>query len=498
MGITSCRKDFDFKASSGNLQFSKDTVYLDTIFTNIGSSTYTLKVYNGESEDVFIPSIRLRNGQESSYRLNVDGLAGKEFTDIPLLAKDSMFIFIETTFDIGTTNENEFLYTDAIQFEGTGENKSIELVTLVKDAIFLYPQTFDDGMGETLLLGEDENGDEIRVEGFILDDEELNFSNEKPYVIYGYAGVTEGKTLNIAPGSRIHFHENSGILVGSGGSIQVMGALSEDKVLLENEVIFEGDRLEPVFSDVAGQWGTIWITAGSTNNLIEYLTLKNASIGLLVDGQTGLESPSLIIRNSQIYNSATTNLWARTAKIDAQNLVLGNSGAASLYCNLGGDYDFKHCTIANYWNSGFRNAPALLIDNSIDFADGTSIGADLANASFSNCIIEGNKNIELVLSNNAVDLFEYTFQNCALQFNDSNGDFSDNPLYDFDNDTLFEALLLNGNPEFLDPTNNLFILQASSGFRNLGNLETAQEVPVDLFGVSRTSTPDLGAFELLE
>ena len=43
--VTSCREDFSTTQSTiGDLSFSKDTVYLDTIFTNIGSTTYTLKV----------------------------------------------------------------------------------------------------------------------------------------------------------------------------------------------------------------------------------------------------------------------------------------------------------------------------------------------------------------------------------------------------------------------------------------------------------------------
>ena len=58
---SSCRKDFEYQESSGNLTFSKDTVYLDTIFTTIGSSTYTLKVYNPSHTDIQIPSITLKN-----------------------------------------------------------------------------------------------------------------------------------------------------------------------------------------------------------------------------------------------------------------------------------------------------------------------------------------------------------------------------------------------------------------------------------------------------
>ncbi|MBT8182615.1 MAG: hypothetical protein KJO53_13625, partial [Eudoraea sp.] len=184
----SCRKDFQYDISSGNLEFSKDTVYLDTVFTNIGSSTYSLKVYNKSNNDIQIPNVRLAQGNNSSYRLNVDGEAGKEFENIPLMAKDSLFIFIETTFDISAINENEFLYTDAILFDEGPKQQEVQLVTLIKDAIFLYPAENADGTKETLLLGLDEEGNEIRIEGFLLRDEQLSFTNEKPYVIYGYAG----------------------------------------------------------------------------------------------------------------------------------------------------------------------------------------------------------------------------------------------------------------------------------------------------------------------
>jgi len=495
ISLASCRKDFNFKESSGNLEFSKDTVFLDTIFSNIGSSTYTLKVYNRENNDVIIPFIGLQNGEQSSYRLNVDGLSGKTFNDVPILAKDSMFIFIETTFDITEIGQNEFLYTDAIQFENTGTTKTVELVTLVKDAIFLYPQLLENGVTETLLLGLDQEQNEIRIEGFFLEGDTLNFNNQKPYVIYGYAAVPEGETLNIAAGTRVHFHKDSGILVSPGATIEINGTLSEDQIALENEVIFEGDRLEPEFAETPGQWGTIWITQGSVNNQINHLTLKNATIGLLVDGDETNTTPTLSIDNSQLYNSSTTNLWARTARITSTNTVYGGSGSSSLYCNLGGNYDFKHCTIANYWVNGFRNAPAVFIDNFISFSDGSSISADLERASFSNCIIDGNRNIELLLSANETNTFQFNFLNCSVQFDDINGDFVENPLYNFNNDTFFENISLNLDPQFEDARNNLFLLQMDSEVLDLGDLNTALTVPNDILGNLRTSLPDLGAFE---
>lgn len=76
---TSCRKDFNTVQSTGSLTFSKDTVYLDTIFSNIGSSTRSFKVYNKSNDAISIPSITLQNGLGSFYRLNVDGISSPIF-----------------------------------------------------------------------------------------------------------------------------------------------------------------------------------------------------------------------------------------------------------------------------------------------------------------------------------------------------------------------------------------------------------------------------------
>ena len=38
LSICSCRSDFETVASKGDLEFSKDTIYLDTVFTNINRS----------------------------------------------------------------------------------------------------------------------------------------------------------------------------------------------------------------------------------------------------------------------------------------------------------------------------------------------------------------------------------------------------------------------------------------------------------------------------
>ncbi len=493
---SSCRNDFESLPSTGNLEFSKDTVYLDTVFTNIGSSTYTLKVYNRSDEDISIPTVRLGQGENSFYRLNVNGRAGKTFNNLEILAKDSIFVFVETTIDINTFPGNlQFLYTDAIEFDAGSNQQNVELVTLVQDAVFLYPERFGDGTIESLLLGVDEDDNEIRVEGFFLDEDHLNFTNEKPYVIYGYAAVPSNKTLTINAGARVHFHEASGIIVASEGTIEANGALSTNPELLENEIIFQGDRLEPGFSEIPGQWGTIWLTAGSTAHEFNHTTIKNATVGILMDSNDGSNNPTLTIKNTQIYNSGNVGLLARNGFVDGENLVISNSGQASLFLSLGGSYNFRHSTFANYWNRSFRNFPAVVIDNSLQVSETEILVADLIEANFSNCIIYGSEAREFFLNAEPEAAFNFNFSNSLIKFDDPQGQFADNPLFDLSNTAFYSTCVINEDPVFFDTETNKLFISNESAANGIGDPATTQQVPIDLLGTPRGNPSDAGAYK---
>lgn len=493
---SSCRNDFETLPNTGNLEFSRDTVFLDTIFTNIGSSTFTLKVFNRSDEDINIPTLGLARGESSLYRLNVDGLPGKQFEDIRILAKDSIFIFLETTADIQELpgNDPNFLYTDQIVFDSGSNQQEVELVTLIQDAIFLFPQLFDDGMTETLPIGEDEEGNPIVIDGFFLEDSELTFTNELPYVIFGFAAVGPGKTLNIEPGARIHFHADSGIIVANTGSIKANGAPSLDPNLEENQIIFEGDRLEPSFADTPGQWFSIWMTQGSTNNEFSFCTIKNSTIGLLMDSNDGDET--LTLKDVQIYNHASNGIRAITGNVIGENVVINNCAQASLSISLGGNYTFNHCTFANYFTGGFRNAPSVSLDNFVAISETEVLTAPL-NANFNNCIVYGNERRELGLFAIDSEVFNFNFSNSLIRFEDPQGDFEGLPLYDFTNTNLYTDSFFNIDPSFQNTSlSNLNIEMDISGAEGIGNMSTANLVPIDLNGTSRdTNTPDAGAYE---
>jgi len=489
--FASCRDDFSFSNSTGDLTFSQDTIFLDTVFTNISSSTRTFKVFNNSSEDIVIPRVALSEGENSNYRLAVDGVPGRVFEDVELLAKDSLFVFVEATLDINDfSSGNEFLYTESIEFD-TGPNlQEVELVTLVKDAVFLFPARDAQGIEETLLLGTTEEGEEIRISGFVLEDSELTLTNDKPYVIYGYAAVPANRTLNIEAGARLHFHDQSGIIVGNEGSLNVNGLPSTTDAL-ENEVIFQGDRIEPSFSDVPGQWGAIWLTDGSRDNILSHATIKNASVGIIMDNSNPASNgATLKIDNTQVYNCSNSGLIGTTGNIEAENMVINNCGQSSLVLRLGGDYTFNNCTIANYWDNSFRQDPTVFISNVIP---NTNFTEDLVQAQFTNCIIYGDRDIELILANDDISQFNFNFSNSLIRFNDRFDDFVGLPNYDFTNTTLFNQTILNVEPIFKNEDNNELEIDDTGGANGIANPATT--TPVDILGTPRSATPDAGAYE---
>jgi len=480
----SCRSDFETVANTGDLAFSNDTVYLDTVFTNLSSSTYALKVYNHSKNDINIPIIKFAKGLNSKYRMSVDGSQGNQgkiFENVTLLAKDSLYIFIEATVKSDSSTPTEFLYTDQIEFDSGTNLQKVELVTLVQDAILLYPKRNADGTTEALPI------DGKKINGFYLDKNdpihgnELIFTNKKAYVIYGYAAVPEGETVTFDPGARVYFHADSGLIVPKNASIQINGAKSTtDK--LENEVIFSGDRQQPDFNYTPGQWGTVWLQNGSINNSIQNLTLKNATAGLLVEGNTGTK---LTIKNTQIYNCTHYGIQAKNAFIEGENIVINYTGQSSLTCTYGGNYKFTHCTFNNNWSSPEQTAVYISNYNN----DATPATKDLTGATFNNCIIYGAYSNEMLLDKKTGATFVYQFNNCLIKSN-KNGSVD----YNFDNDpTHYNSIILNKDPKFYNSNINNFNIDNTSAAFAKGN--PAYLIPLDILGITRTLPPDLGAYQ---
>ena len=499
--ISSCRKDFSTEFSHGNLTFSQDTIFFNRVFDDISSSTHRFTVKNTSDKDISVPTISLERGDNSFYRLNVDGVTGKSFENVTILAKDSIYVFSEVTVDFSQVTDADFMYRDKILFDNGSNQQKVELEAQVVDVHLIRPNRtqIENGFDyEEIVLGQDNEGNDIGVKGTNLTENTI-WNNDKPYLIYNYVGVPSGKTLTINAGTRLHFHKNAGIIVQSGGKLIVNGTLSTTEDL-ENQVIFQGDRLEDDFSEIAGQWGTIWLMEGSENSVINYASIKNSTIGLLVDSDNSTQT--LTINNSQILNTSSYGVFARNAKITAKNTVITNNATASFAGVLGGNYNLTHCTLANYWRNSNRQNPTLMLSDT--FEAQTAIYVANLNANFTNCIIYGSQQKEFSLENNdGSTSFDFQFKNCLIQFNDANHEFTDNPLYDLENTNLYSNTIFNSDPNFYITANtdedkiNL-VIGDNSAANNQADTTVLTDVILqkDILGVDRSmGNSDIGAYQ---
>lgn len=476
---TSCKKDTFTTDPGAKLSFSQDSVLFDTVFTTAGSTTKNIRVRNKNNQKIKISNISLKNGTASPFILNVDGSPGKTFTDVEIAANDSIYIFIQVY--VNPTNSNSpLIISDAIVFQVNGNTQELYLEAWGQDAYYHKPKNalkFSNG-GYLPYSTIADNP----VTGASISNTIVTWPKDKPHVIYGWLVVDSTQQLIIQQGTKVHFHQNAGMWVYRYGTLKVNGALN-------NEVVFQGDRLEPYMQDEPGQWDRIWINEGSVNNEINYAIIKNGFIGIQAELLLGsFSSPRrLRITNTKVYNMKKWGLYAIAFNIYGGNNVFSNCKEYTAAFVAGGNYRFIHSTFANFWNKDPRSTPSVHIDN---HAGSQQIPLDTCY--FGNCIVDGSQSNELELDIVTTNTFavNYVFSNSFLR-----------TTANVSNTTHFPAgNRINGTTSFVDPGTYNFELNASSGATNLPSGASLDAIlfPLDLKGTSRisTSTPDAGAYEL--
>jgi hypothetical protein len=82
-----------------------------------------------------------------------------------------------------------------------------------------------------------------------------------------------------------------------------------------------------------------------------------------------------------------------------------------------------------------------------------------------------------------------------LRFEDPNGFYANDPLYDFDDTSVYQSNIFNGEPDFKEVNENELIIGDLSDAIGKGNISEAQKVPFDILGVNRVQSPDAGAYQ---
>ncbi len=443
----SCRKKDKVDSSPGlQLAFSVDTVYFDTVFTTVGSITKRLVVYNPNDGKVVVSSIRLAGGEQSDYRMNISGDPTLTATNVEVPGNDSIYIFVRVT--VNPNNQDApFVVSDSIEFYTNGTYQNVKLVAWGQNALFYkYAKIY----------------------------ETVTWDSLRAHVIYGSLSIENNVTLTILAGAKVYFHKGAYLDIQKGATLKVTGSL-------EHPVRFQGDRLDPFYRDLPGQWNGIYLEQGSFGHEIDYAVIKNGVIGLGIDSLGSSGTPMLKLNNTIIQNMTSNGILAIGTSLLSTNCVIGNCGGPAVDIIRGGDYDFRQLTIGNYWSASVRSISSLCISNYDYDTLGNKIPGQLTKAYFGNSIIYGSEDNEILFDSLAGTPFNYSFDHSLLRtrLNTSSAGH-------------YTECAVNKDPLFIDPVLFDYRIDSLSPAIRQG---IPMGVLYDINGIERGITPDLGSYQ---
>ncbi|HPW87696.1 MAG TPA: hypothetical protein PKZ31_01180 [Kaistella chaponensis] len=442
MAVSCNRDDINFESPTQLLRFSADTVFCDTVYNQVRSETYAVKIYNNEDKDVMIPKISLGSGNASLYRINVDGKAGTDFTNVPLRKNDSLYIFVEIA---PVANAPQAIAEDQINVETPAGKQHVTLFSVVQDAEFYI---------------------ESKTNPNILTNN-TNWTNEKAKIIFGNLTLDAGKKLDIQKGTKVYFFKNSALKIGKNAELNVKGELN-------NEVIFRGDRSETKYDTIPKNWQGISFDVGAKLDM-NYARVFGGTRGLQM-----IET-NAAIKNSIIHTHQEYGIYAVKSNITASNLVMNNCGEADLGIFKGGTYNITHSTLANYWD--FNTAlPSIGIYATNEYQNNATLENGPLTLNVKNSIIYGS-------AENMVELKPISGQTFTTDFSYNLLKYGSKANYAAPNS------IKNQDPKFQNYFTQKLNLRVKADSPAKGKGVYLSSFPTDIAGVTRTNPPTIGAYQ---
>ena len=343
------------------LSFSADTVYFDTVFTDLKTVTIRLRVYNKNANAVNIKSVFV-NGVNGRFPFSffINGRVGpNRVNNVRLEGKDSAYVLITTKID-ARNQDLPFIVKDSLVFEieGRSERQDVKLLAYGQDALYLRNTS-------------------------ICDSNDF-WTSDRPVVLLDTVSVGPGCILTIDEGTKVYGYNNAFLIVR--GNVFVNGTC-------ERPVVFQGTRLENFYSDVPGQWGGILVMDGGKAEMVNCV-VKNSFRGIQV-GEVGPLPANiplnafLLLRNSYIQNIVDYGILGIKGGVLAINNQFADCGEAGFAGLQGGDYELWHNTFGLSGNNPFQRDgkyQVIFADNIPDANAGVVYGGVLNVKAINNLI----------------------------------------------------------------------------------------------------------------
>ncbi|MBQ7632151.1 MAG: hypothetical protein IJS82_05275 [Paludibacteraceae bacterium] len=464
--MVGCREYQVSDDSSLRLAFSHDTVRMDTVFTQQGSSTFTLKVYNRNASALVIDRIWLEGGKY--FRLNVDGEQDlSRLTRVQINGGDSAFVFVRVT-DFGALEaDGVMLMEDLLHFHmANGVTQDVVLEAYGQNAVRIgYP-----GCGRKEF-------------------HQYHFTADKPYLLFDTV-IIGGKTT-IDAGARLYMHNKACIYAL--GDVVAKGTL-------DAPITICSDRLDRLFDSVpyryaGGGWNGFFLQAKNPQQYtFEYVDILSGTVGLSCYSNCSTNLPKLTMNGCRIHNHTLYGLVLTNVDAEVSNTEISNCASYCVYCD-GGTHLFAHTTIASYF--GYTNIRVQTVakeDASAVFINNLQKNAPHTISSFYNSIITGYLKNQLVVATPFDQYYEGAFVGNYLKTDTLALPQAHDNTYWQESDTA--EVFRNTYYKYKEYIYYDFHLDSISPAKGIGDSIAALSYPIDREGVTRIGNkPDAGCYQ---
>ncbi|MCX2574036.1 hypothetical protein [Pedobacter sandarakinus] len=428
--------------ANAKLNFDRDTILFDTVFTTISTVTKRVKLFNRNNDALRISDISLAGGNTSPFSININGEGTPSKSNLIVNGKDSVNLFVKAT--INPNNKDlPFLVQDSIILNTNGNRQVIQLIAYGQNANFI-------------------NTDIVA---------NTTWNSALPYVLSGSIWVKAGVQLNIVAGNKVYFNKDAGLNIA--GELNVTGTATAP-------VLFCSDRLESTYADEPGQWKGIYLTQAG-NGLINHAVIKNASVGITSDSLSGTSKPKLLLANTIVKNMQVAGYIGYHSEMLAFNNLFYNCGNYLIYAIGGGNYNLKQNTLVGFNPMFPRKTAALTFSDYL-----SNINYNKLSLTLTNNIIWGSLSNELDIQKKST-----VTPQLAISYNLIKSNVS---TYNVNNN------ILNAEPGFLDASFGIFELSSGSPALIRGTNLSADPyfnnyLSTDLNANSRNFPSTLGCYE---
>ncbi len=445
--LLSCSKD-NLIDTNGRISLLNDTIRFDTVFTSAGSVTGYFLIKNENRNTIRISNLQLMGGNNSYFKLNVDGTPGTQFNSLEIEGEDSMYVFVRV--NIQPNNDLlPFLIRDSIKIVANGFTAYKQLEAWGQNARYIR-----NGILKT----------------------NTNWTKELPYVILGGITIDTTALLTIEKGTRIYLNADAPMIVN--GTLIVNGTKNDS-------VVFQGNRLDEPYRNFPGSWPGIYFRSSSRDNQLTHTRIKNAYQGIVAELPANNSNPKIKLNSCIIDQAFDAGLLGINSSMEVNNTQISNCGN-NVALVLGGNYSFNHCTVVSYSSSYLSHKnPVLLASNFIK--QNNQIFTAALNARFENSIFWGSEGFvenEVVVQKESDAAFNIVF---------------DHVLYRVKEDpkqVILNEIIRNQDPSFdsVDVSRRYFDfrLKSNSPAVNKGKVGS---LTTDFYGLPRNGLPDLGCYE---